>query len=133
MYLRMFAVFLVGLSVQAADYGVDCSFPIHSTDFRCGDLLGDRKSFYEEFMQGCRDSLGPKKARSCDVTEQDRLQMSLLQPQSMVVRLILHTIVLIVVTNRLHLAELHIDWLQEDQGSQGSHGSALRPLGSQQG
>ncbi len=34
------------------DYGVDCSFPVHTTDFRCGDLLGDRKSFYEEYMQG---------------------------------------------------------------------------------
>jgi hypothetical protein len=37
---------------EQADYGVDCSFPVHTTDFRCGNLLGDRKKFYEEYMQG---------------------------------------------------------------------------------
>jgi hypothetical protein len=45
---------------SGAEYGVDCSFPIHYFDFRCGDLLGDRKTFYEDFMQGkkTRDSNG---------------------------------------------------------------------------
>jgi hypothetical protein len=37
-----------------AEYGVDCSFPVHTTELRCGDLLGDRKSFYEEYMQGMK-------------------------------------------------------------------------------
>jgi len=69
-----------------ADYGVDCSFPIHrNTEWTCGDLLGDKKAFYEDFMQGCRDYYG-KKGGACDRTEADRLEMSLYQPQSMVVR-----------------------------------------------
>lgn len=64
-------------------YGVDCSFPIQHEELTCTEL--DRKQFYEEYMQGCRDSLGPKKEHACDVTEDDRIEMSLLQPQSMVV------------------------------------------------
>jgi prolyl 4-hydroxylase len=74
---------------DGSDYGVDCSFPIHyndETSWRCGTQLGDRKTEYEKFMQGCRDHHGPKRADSCDVTEEDRLKMSLLQPMSMVVR-----------------------------------------------
>jgi prolyl 4-hydroxylase len=69
-------------SVATDGYGVDCSFPIHSTDFKCGDLLGDRKSVYEDYMQGCRDFYGHRGNR-CDSTEADRLDMSLRQPQSM--------------------------------------------------
>lgn len=41
-----------GLLASAAEYGVDCSFPIHHFDFRCGNILGNRKKFYEDFMQG---------------------------------------------------------------------------------
>lgn len=67
----------------AADYGVDCSFPIHSKDFKCGDVLGDRKKFYEDFMEGCRKFYGDKASR-CDRTEEDRIIMSQRQPQSMV-------------------------------------------------
>jgi prolyl 4-hydroxylase len=76
-------------AAEGSDYGVDCSFPIHynhEASWRCGTQLGDRKSQYEKFMQGCRDHHGPKRAGSCDVTEEDRLKMSLLQPMSMVVR-----------------------------------------------
>ena len=70
--------------VVVADYGVDCSFPIHSKELKCGDLLGtDRMKVYEEFMQGCRDFYG-KKGNRCDSTEEDRIEMSLRQPQSMV-------------------------------------------------
>jgi hypothetical protein len=66
-------------------YGVDCSFPVFDRDLSgCGDILGDRQSFYEEYMQGCRDHFGSK-AHRCDTTEQDRLDMSRRQPQSMVV------------------------------------------------
>ena len=88
--IRCFAVLallLSGLTVQGDDapnYGVDCSFPIHYKDFRCGDILGDRKTFYENFMQGCRDYY-KKKGYLCNETEESRLEMSLRQPQSMVV------------------------------------------------
>jgi prolyl 4-hydroxylase len=74
----------LGIAVaQTADYGVDCSFPIHSTDFKCGDLLGNRKAVYEEYMQGCRDFNG-KRGNRCDSYEKDRLENNVLQPQSMV-------------------------------------------------
>jgi hypothetical protein len=72
-------------------YGVDCSFPVFDRDLSgCSGILGDRKSFYESYMQGCRDhfaTANPKKDQSkrCDTTEQDRLDMSRRQPQSMVV------------------------------------------------
>jgi hypothetical protein len=77
---------LACLAVQcksAEDYGVDCSWPITSTEFRCGDRLGDRKKVYEDFMDGCREHYG-KKGDRCDGVEQDRMEMSLRQPQSMV-------------------------------------------------
>jgi hypothetical protein len=68
---------------EPAKYGVDCSFPIHSKELRCGDILGDRKKVYEDFMQGCRDYY-KEKADRCDVTEDERIEMSIRQPQSMV-------------------------------------------------
>lgn len=68
-----------------ADYGVDCSFPIHYKTLRCGNTLGSNKlKEYKEFMDGCRKYYGPKKASRCDSTENDRIEMSLRQPQSMV-------------------------------------------------
>lgn len=70
-------------TVVVADYGVDCSFPVHSKELRCGNRLGDRKKVYEEFMQGCRDFYG-KRASMCDAIENDRIEMSIRQPQSMV-------------------------------------------------
>jgi len=74
-------------AAASSPYGVDCSFPIHSKEFRCGDLLGDRKKFYEDFMQGCRDYYGRYGPR-CDATEDERIVMSVRQPQSMVVRIL---------------------------------------------
>ena len=74
---------LTAQSVQAADYGLDCSFPIHSKDLSCGDLLGDRKAFYENYIEGCRQHYGKKGSR-CDTTEKDRIIMSQRQPRSMV-------------------------------------------------
>jgi prolyl 4-hydroxylase len=68
---------------QSAEYGVDCSFPIHSKTFQCGSTLGDRKTFYEDFMAGCRKHFG-RKGNRCDQTEDDRLEMSQRQPMSMV-------------------------------------------------
>lgn len=72
--------------VGAADYGVDCSFPIHSKVSKCGNLLGDRQKVYNDFMEGCRKAFGQKASR-CDITEEDRIAMNVRQPQSMVVRL----------------------------------------------
>jgi hypothetical protein len=69
---------------EQADYGVDCSFPIHSKDLSCGNLLGDRKKVYDDFMEGCRKFYG-KKGDRCDSTEDDRIEMSKRQPMSMVV------------------------------------------------
>lgn len=71
-------------SVVVADYGVDCSFPVHSKELRCGDRLGDRMKVYQDFMQGCRDYYGKSKGVRCDTTEDDRIEMSVRQPQSMV-------------------------------------------------
>lgn len=75
---------VVAHTVQATDYGLDCSFPIHSKENSCGDLLGDRQSFYEDYIEGCRQHYGPKKGSRCDQSEADRLVMSKRQPQSMV-------------------------------------------------
>lgn len=68
---------------ETSEYGVDCSFPVHSKEWKCGNLLGDRRSVYEDFMEGCRKKYGSQGFR-CDITEDDRLEMSLRQPQSMV-------------------------------------------------
>ena len=67
---------------QGADYGLDCSFPIQSTDLKCGNLLGDRKAVYEKYMEGCYKEYGKQ---ACASYEGDRLEMSIRQPQSMVV------------------------------------------------
>ena len=67
-------------------YGLDCSFPVQSTEFSCGKKLGDRKAVYEEYMKGCREQWGLKGAARCDFNENDRLEMSRRQAQSMVVR-----------------------------------------------
>lgn len=83
--LLLFVGFLFTRS-QGEEYATDCSFPIFSTDLKCGNKLGDRSSFYEEFMEKCRQYHGPKKGKRCDVTEADRLAMNQRQPQSMVVR-----------------------------------------------
>ena len=76
---------LASSTSDAADYGVDCSWPIHSSEFSCGDLLGDRKAIYDEYMEGCRQHWGEKGAKRCNANEADRLEMSQKQPQSMVV------------------------------------------------
>jgi prolyl 4-hydroxylase len=81
------SLLLACLAVQCQSvedsYGVDCSWPVHSKEFKCGDLLGDRQKAYNDFMDGCRKQYGTKGNR-CDSVEDDRLNMSLRQPQSMV-------------------------------------------------
>lgn len=84
-FLVLFVSTVAFVEVDAEGYGVDCSFPIHSFELNCGDLLGDRNAVYEEYMQGCRDKWGDKGARRCDQNEADRIEMSRRQPQSMVV------------------------------------------------
>lgn len=65
-----------------ASYGVDVSFPVHYSTFAKEKPLGDKEQAYGEFIQGCREhySSNPK---ACDITEEDRLAMSLRQPASM--------------------------------------------------
>jgi prolyl 4-hydroxylase len=78
-------LFLAALTLaKGVDYGLDCSFPVHGVESSCGDLLGDRKAIYDEFMDGCREKWGAKGAARCDSNELDRLEMSRRQPQSMV-------------------------------------------------
>ena len=114
-------------------YGLDCSFPIHSKKFSCGDLLGDRKAVYEEYMQGCREQWGAKGAARCDANEKDRLEMSRRQARSMVVRADesansnslrgqgnrrLRQFFVAIVS-----LELHVNRIQEDQGAKAFMGS----------
>jgi len=90
------------------DYGVDVSFPIHRdevstnypwlphnvdpennptpTKYRGMPIqkLGNKKEFYEDFMQGCYDKYQQgKSGGTCDATEHDRVKMSLNQPKDM--------------------------------------------------
>lgn len=83
MFLRFTLFMMAASAVLGEDYGLDCSFPIHNMELSCGDLLGDRKAFYDNFMDGCRQYYGAKGTR-CDLTERERLIMSKRQPQSMV-------------------------------------------------
>ena len=66
-------------------YGVDVSFPVHYRTFASDQPLGDRQKLYEEFMAGCRDHYASRPG-ACDVTEDDRVAMSVRQPSSMQVR-----------------------------------------------
>lgn len=90
---------------EPVEYGVDVSFPMHysevSTNFpwlehnkdpskpvpeKYKDMvpqpLGDKQSFYKDFLQGCKDAFG-KKGKRCIQTELDRVAMTLRQPKSM--------------------------------------------------
>jgi len=67
-------------------YGVDVSFPVHYLNVlnKEDNPLGNRQSFYEEFIDGCREHYGGKLgSTACDITEEDRADMSLRQPASM--------------------------------------------------
>jgi len=88
------------------EYGVDVSFPIHhnpvstnypwlshNADTFDGEIpeeyedmviqpLGDRQEFYNEYIGGCLKKYGKKGSR-CTQSEDDRVEMSLRQPQSM--------------------------------------------------
>lgn len=66
------------------EYGVDVSFPMHHSKVLAApkNPLGDKQKAYEEFIQGCVEKFGSRGNR-CMATEQDRVEMSLRQPQSM--------------------------------------------------
>ena len=91
---------------EPVEYGVDVSFPMqyatvsnnyawlpHNVDpehnptpDKYKDMvvqpLGDKMSFYENYINGCREKFGSKGTR-CTQSELDRFAMSLRQPQSM--------------------------------------------------
>lgn len=93
-------------SEEPVDYGVDVSFPIHhrqmSDNFewlphnvdpennaepaKFKDMvvspLPGREEMYRDFIDTCEKAFGSKGSR-CRMTEQDRIDMSLRQPQSM--------------------------------------------------
>lgn len=75
---------------DALEYGVDVSFPMHYAEVLDAEHnpLGDRQSFYNDFLDGCVEHFG-KKGQRCVQTEADRIEMSLRQPQSMQVRSLL--------------------------------------------
>ena len=82
----MTVVVVVGADTTAASttfqsYGVDCSFPVHHKNIRCKSL-GDRQSFYNKYMDGCRVMHG----FMCDAYEESRLFATAVQPQQMTVR-----------------------------------------------
>ncbi len=129
------------LLAQGEEYATDCSFPIFSTDLKCGDKLGDRRTFYEDYIEGCRQYHGPQKAKRCDATEADRIDMNNRQPQSMVVgstgsRSVGKQECLAAVfsdTSVLFLpAELHQHGFHEDTCTEGGHGLTDSTLGNQQ-
>lgn len=66
-------------------YGVDVSFPVHYLTFANDQPLGNRRKLYEDFLDGCREYY-PDAPDSCNLTEEDRVAMSVRQPASMQVR-----------------------------------------------
>lgn len=66
-------------------YGVDVSFPVHYLTFAEDQPLGNRRKLYRDFLDGCREYY-PESPDSCDLTEEDRVKMSVRQPASMQVR-----------------------------------------------
>ena len=89
-------------------YGVDVSMPIHhgkiSDNFawlphnvdpennptpkeyegKPIQYLGDRQEWYDDFMKGCNEHYGNGRSYSgCQITEEDRVEMSLRQPEGM--------------------------------------------------
>ena len=64
-------------------YGIDCSFPMQHLELQCGNLLGDRRTFYEKHIEGCVNTYSRD---ACEGFEVERLNMMKRQPQSMLVR-----------------------------------------------
>ena len=100
-------VLFIRPTALAADYGVDVSYPIHHANTSRNyawlphnldpslpvppeyegmviQPLGEKQSFYENLINGCRIHYGNKGDR-CDNIEEERVAMSLRQPRGMVV------------------------------------------------
>jgi prolyl 4-hydroxylase len=61
--LYFFVLVIVPLAIASnfdERYGMDCSFPVHSTNLNCQNKLGDRQSIYVTYMQGCRNLRQPQ-------------------------------------------------------------------------
>ena len=73
-----------GLSTAtcSSSYGVDHSFPMHHAKYAAAEV--SKEGFYKEFMDGCREMYHPE-GYTCDVSEQERIEMNLRQPKSMFV------------------------------------------------
>jgi prolyl 4-hydroxylase len=104
------AALMAVVLVTAEEYGVDVSFPIHHLEIsdnfawlphnvdpehdpqpkqykvKVIQPLPGRQELYDDFVKTCEKAFGNKASR-CRQTEQDRIDMSLRQPQSMQVRL----------------------------------------------
>lgn len=67
-----------------SSYGVDVSYPVHSYPAVQGALdgnpLGDKQTYYDHLLEGCREKYGG----ACDESEDDRVGMNLLQPRNVV-------------------------------------------------
>lgn len=108
-WLLVSCVFVTAVSAQL-EYGADISFPMHrnvsinypwlphnvdpsipTPDIYKGmpiQPLGDKHGYYDHYLQGCVDRYGEKGER-CIKNEKERIEMSLRQPQSMVVSLVI--------------------------------------------
>lgn len=86
-FICLFLTATVTAQTGGSDYGLDCSWPIHSKerDARCESMFPHQMELYEEYLEGCRQKWGEKGAVRCDIGEDDRLGMSWRQPRSMVV------------------------------------------------
>jgi hypothetical protein len=76
----------------------------------CGNLLGDRQSIYQEYMDGCSEFYGVDRAELCDETEDDRIQMNRMQPKT-----------------QAH-GQLHEHRIRKAQGTGKNHGNTARLL-----
>ena len=77
-------VFVVGEknALNQEIYGFDASWPTKTN--KTIDVLGDKQSLYDAFMQTCRNASGGLfAAYSCDHSEEFRLKMNNFQPMSM--------------------------------------------------
>lgn len=164
------------MAEDTPEYGVDVSFPMHhrrisdnfawlphNVDPKHNDVpskykdmevspLPGREEMYQDFIRTCEEAFGSKGSR-CRMTEQDRIDMSLRQPQSMQVSTVVdgqggwcgtriwglkvNPVILYTGNDRnfdnLLSIELHRDWFQEDQGSSGGFQTDQGVLGYQQG
>jgi hypothetical protein len=132
--------------IVRAEYGVDVSFPMHYGTVSQNypwlahnvdpsvrtprelkgvpiQPLGDRQKFYDDFLQSCVDAFKPRSER-CRINEQDRIAMSLRQPQSMQVRSSVHNdntkkndMTFTFSSCGQICLELYRHWIQENQSS----------------